>query len=193
MPPRRSAQDSAAPFWLGVTAVSAVVATASWAWYSLRGATAADGEAAAPVGKAKRSGPKPTLALAASVLPPTWLISRVAEDYNLHLIFPARSPFPFPAQYTATSIDPRQLLFHETPEGLTHVARVVGGILVYACPGVEGDALPTPDDVGEVDLQKLEQDTKAFVRDFVVVGGGETTNDGKAVKGWEGLAQLLRV
>ncbi|KAI5481319.1 hypothetical protein MNV49_004941 [Pseudohyphozyma bogoriensis] len=200
MPPRRRLRDSTAPLWLAATAATTIIAGGVWAWYALRDATPATEQesASAPTERVKRrNGPKPPLSLATPVLPPTWLISRISDDYELHLIFPTKSSFPSPPQYRATSFDPHRILFHETAEGLTHLARVVGGILVKVERGVEGEELPIEDgeEMVEVDTAKLKEGTGNFVREFIVVGGGGASGDkaGTVVKGWEELAQLLGV
>lgn len=88
-------------------------------------------------------------------------------------------------------------MFHETSEGLTHLARVVGGTLVLVRSGIDGDPLPAAaGTVDEVEPAKLAVETRAFVRDFVLVdalGEPSPAGDGRTVKSWEGLAQLLEV
>lgn len=167
-----------------------------------------------PVPKRAQTGPKPSLTLATPLvraprprtrltgnspprrtqLPPCAILDRIAAQYTLHLVLPTQ---PFPASALppyGPAFDRRRLLFHETSEGLVHVARVLGGTFVKARTELEGTGIPG-EVVAELELARLVKDVAAFVGHVVVVGAGEQAV-GKGVKtvdGWEELCVLLDV
>lgn len=132
-----------------------------------------------------------------SQLPPAWLVASLHEHSKVHLLFPCPAPFVLPSDYLPSGFDARRVLFHEKGEGVVHVARVLGGMLIVV-RGLGGEELPASDGVrggdesDEVEIGQLVRDVRSFVSDIVVVrtSGGEV-DGAKVVEGWTELAALL--
>ncbi|KAK4056366.1 hypothetical protein OIO90_002509 [Microbotryomycetes sp. JL221] len=208
MAPRRqrSAQSSAA-IWLAAAATATVLAAgASW-WVSRQSANDDAGQDSTGT----------------TSLPPSGIVKRLASRYKLHVVVPSpsgKSVKAPPSYLTETSggnpstFDPKRLLAHETPSGVVHIARFLGGTLIIvngvmtddadedqaaavADGGIAADALTWQ----PCSVNKLIKDTKTFVRGIIIAQGesdGEALDKDVAnhvvtVEGWQTLCYSLNV
>ena len=136
-------------------------------------------------------------------------MERLSEYYNLHLILPTRkSTTTLPDQYlaslSASEFDTRRIVYHETPEGKIHLARVIGGRFVNVSLTIREDEIILDEGAEEIGIERLVKDVTSFVQGIVLVGseGGEVeelklelgeSRTLKIVVGWEGLIDVLGI
>lgn len=138
-------------------------------------------------------------------LPPAALVSALASHFTLHILIPSTHTFTPPETYLteASPFQPSRLLFHSTPDGLTHIARSLGGWLVLvsdevaAEDGEEVERASGKQARVEVEWERSAREVGTFVKGVirVVAQGGEEVKEGlkhvTVVDGWEGLKLVL--
>jgi hypothetical protein len=134
--------------------------------------------------------------------PPASLIARLTPFYTLHLVIPspAGQPLSLPASYASTDFESKRLIPHETPEGVIHVVRALGGTVVFINGRLEAEEEREGFADGvRIGVERLVRETRTFVRGVLVVNGegkeelGKEAKGVSVVEGWEELARVSGV
>ncbi|KAK4051546.1 hypothetical protein OIV83_002686 [Microbotryomycetes sp. JL201] len=172
MTPRRRTPSKISPaVWLAAAAATSLAA-AGVAWWMSTAATSSTAD--------ERDNDSER-----DMLPPKFVVQRLSAKFKLHLVVASPSGQSINSPYDdVQTFERKRLIAHETPTGVVHVTRFLGGTVVFINGhSVYGDDLSTEkegnDDNSQaweyLNVNKLVRDTRTFVKGTIIVQGSKET------------------